>query len=150
MFPGRWIGRGGIARCPDFNPLDFFFWGLMRSLVYKTTIEPPPKDLVGRIFAAAGEIAEDQAMIRKTTKLDKAKTTGAEGGKSSSKLNIVDNKIIDIIGRDTAVIDGLPILETPKAIPGIFLDLQKLEEPFLEILLELQKLQEPFQETQRM
>ncbi|KAL1463799.1 hypothetical protein WDU94_015511 [Cyamophila willieti] len=48
------------------------------------------------------------------TKLDKAKTTGAEGGKSSSKLNIVDNKIIDIIGRDTAVIDGLPILETPR------------------------------------
>ncbi|KAL1459170.1 hypothetical protein WDU94_011177 [Cyamophila willieti] len=71
MFPGRWIGRGGtrhcIARSPDFNPLDFFFfWGLMRSLVYKTTIEPPPKDLVTRIFAAAGEIAEDQAMIRKT------------------------------------------------------------------------------------
>lgn len=69
MFPRRWIGRGGprqwTPRSPDFNPLDYFFWGLMRSLVYKTTIQSP-EDLVARIVAAAGEIAEDQAMIRKT------------------------------------------------------------------------------------
>ena len=37
----------------------------MKSLVYKTTIQSP-EDLVTKIVAAAGEIAEDQAMIRKT------------------------------------------------------------------------------------
>ncbi|KAJ4451308.1 hypothetical protein ANN_02769 [Periplaneta americana] len=37
-FPDRWIGRGGpIAwppRSPDLNPLDFYLWGHLKSLVY--------------------------------------------------------------------------------------------------------------------
>lgn len=37
-FPLRWIGRGGPvswpARSPDLNPLDFFLWGYLKSLVY--------------------------------------------------------------------------------------------------------------------
>lgn len=42
-FANRWIGRGGPQhwppRSPDINPLDFFFWGYLKSLVYTTPIE---------------------------------------------------------------------------------------------------------------
>lgn len=60
-FPNRWIGRNGPvhwpARSPDLNPLDFFFWGHMKQLVYETPVETEV-DLMGRIVAAAGQIAE--------------------------------------------------------------------------------------------
>lgn len=39
VFPRRWIGRRGAvewpARSPDLNPLDYFFWGHMKNVVYK-------------------------------------------------------------------------------------------------------------------
>jgi hypothetical protein len=35
-FPGRWVGRRGPTawppRSPDLTPLDFFTWGLLRTL----------------------------------------------------------------------------------------------------------------------
>jgi hypothetical protein len=41
-FPGRWIGRGSQmpwpARSPDLNPMDFCFWGYMKSIVYREPI----------------------------------------------------------------------------------------------------------------
>ena len=40
IFPNRWIGRRGSmewpARSPDLTPLDFFLWGHVKSIVYKT------------------------------------------------------------------------------------------------------------------
>lgn len=40
IFPNRWIGRRGSmewpARSPDLTPLDFFLWGYVKSIVYKT------------------------------------------------------------------------------------------------------------------
>lgn len=37
-YGNRWIGRGGPvawpARSPDLTPLDFFFWGRVKDLVY--------------------------------------------------------------------------------------------------------------------
>ena len=37
-FPNRWVGRDGpihwSARSPDLTPLDFFFLGYIKSLVY--------------------------------------------------------------------------------------------------------------------
>lgn len=40
QFPGRWIGRRGsferAARSPDLTLLNFFFWGFLKSKVYKT------------------------------------------------------------------------------------------------------------------
>lgn len=57
-YPERWIGRGGPvswpARSPDLTPLDFFLWGHMKQLVYRTEIE-----LVARIVEAAAVIQED-------------------------------------------------------------------------------------------
>ena len=61
QFPNRWIGRNGPvawpARSPDMTPLDFFFWGAMKELVYATPVDSE-LDLVGRIVAAAGDITE--------------------------------------------------------------------------------------------
>lgn len=41
-YGGHWIGRAGPQswppRSPDLNPLDFFLWGHLKSLVYKTPI----------------------------------------------------------------------------------------------------------------
>lgn len=41
-FGNHWIGRGGPVawppRSPDLNPLDFFFWGHCKSLVYSQPI----------------------------------------------------------------------------------------------------------------
>lgn len=45
-FPNRWIGRRGpvewAARSPDMTPMDYFFWGYVKSLVY---LHPAPTDL---------------------------------------------------------------------------------------------------------
>ena len=42
-YEDRWIGRDGPhlwpARSPDLNPLDFFLWGHLKSLVYTTGVE---------------------------------------------------------------------------------------------------------------
>jgi hypothetical protein len=38
---------------PDWNPLDFFLWGYMQSLVYETPVETQ-HDLVARIAVATG------------------------------------------------------------------------------------------------
>lgn len=39
-FPGQWIGRRGSiewpARSPDLSPLDFFLWGHLKSVVFRT------------------------------------------------------------------------------------------------------------------
>jgi len=38
IHPNRWIDRGGRVpwppRSPDLNPLDFFFWGYSKNIVY--------------------------------------------------------------------------------------------------------------------
>lgn len=43
QYPNRWIGRGGPhlwpARSPDLNPLDFYFWGHLKQIVYTTPVE---------------------------------------------------------------------------------------------------------------
>lgn len=43
VFPNRWIGRRGEIewppRSPDLTPLDFFYWGYLKSLIYATPVE---------------------------------------------------------------------------------------------------------------
>lgn len=45
LFPGRWIGRGGPRewppRSPDLNPLDFYLWGYLKSIVYRKGAQTP-------------------------------------------------------------------------------------------------------------
>lgn len=56
----RWIGRGGPKawppRSPDLNPLDFFLWGYMKSLVYSDGEIENVEDLRQRIINAAQRI----------------------------------------------------------------------------------------------
>lgn len=41
-FPSKWIGRAGPIewppRSPDLNPLDFFYWGCIKEMVYSKSI----------------------------------------------------------------------------------------------------------------
>jgi hypothetical protein len=41
-FPGRWVGRDGPIswhpRSPDITPLDFFLWGYVKDIIYKTPV----------------------------------------------------------------------------------------------------------------
>jgi hypothetical protein len=39
----RWIGLGGPTawppRSPDFTPMDFFLWGHIKALIYKSPVD---------------------------------------------------------------------------------------------------------------
>jgi len=54
-FPDKWIGRRGAIewppRSPDLTPLDFFLWGYLKSIVYKT--RPADIDELKRRITAA-------------------------------------------------------------------------------------------------
>jgi hypothetical protein len=43
-FPRRWIWRGGWKqwppRSPDLTPLDFYFWGYVKQIVYSSVPQP--------------------------------------------------------------------------------------------------------------
>ncbi|KAJ4438886.1 hypothetical protein ANN_14840 [Periplaneta americana] len=58
-FPDRWIGRGGpiawLPRSPDLNPLDFYLWGHLKSLVYSSPV-PDLESLRNRIVACSEDI----------------------------------------------------------------------------------------------
>ena len=42
-FSDRWIGRDGPIswppRLPDITPLDFFLWGYVKDIVYRTNVQ---------------------------------------------------------------------------------------------------------------
>ncbi|KAJ4432790.1 hypothetical protein ANN_21429 [Periplaneta americana] len=64
QFSGHWIGRRGPvewpARSPDLTPLDFFFWGYIKNLIYEDKIEN-----MDRTFCSIPEVILAQAsMIR--------------------------------------------------------------------------------------
>lgn len=58
----RWIGRGGpIAwppRSPELNPLDFYMWGHLKELVYKTPVQTR-EELLERIDMAFVRVREN-------------------------------------------------------------------------------------------
>ena len=54
-FPERWIGRDGpipwSPRSPNITPLDFFLWGYVKDIVYRTKVRDV-SDLQQRIIEA--------------------------------------------------------------------------------------------------
>lgn len=71
-FPSRWIGRGSIfpwpARSPDLTVLDFYLWGRIKDLVFKT--RPITRDdIKERIREAVRSIsvAEIETSVNSTT-----------------------------------------------------------------------------------
>lgn len=65
FFDDRWLRRLGPwdwpARSPDLTPLDFFLWGTLKALVYKTPIQNI-EDLQERITTAIAEIRPEQIL----------------------------------------------------------------------------------------
>ena len=66
-FPNRWIGRGRPIlwppRSPNITPMDFFLWGYVKDIVYKTKIRDI-NDLKERIIDAIATV--DEAMLERT------------------------------------------------------------------------------------
>jgi len=65
LFPNRWIGRGGHvewpARSPDLTPMDFFFWGRLKDIVYVQ--RPTTKnDMMQRIRDACQLISGEEIL----------------------------------------------------------------------------------------
>lgn len=65
-YPARWIGRGGPIvwppRSPDLNPVDYYFWGRMKDIVYATEVETR-EDLLERINLAGNMIRQNNFEI---------------------------------------------------------------------------------------
>lgn len=81
-FPDRWIGRNGPImwppRSPDLTPLDFFFWGYVKNLVYAEKIRDL-QHLRERIYAAITTVTPE--MLQNTWRevdyrLDVCRATG--------------------------------------------------------------------------
>lgn len=68
-FPNRWLGRGGPIswppRSPDLNPLDYFFWGYLKSKVYEVEIESR-EHLIQRIEDSCNNLRNNPDLIRKS------------------------------------------------------------------------------------
>uniref|UniRef100_A0A1B6JM23 Tc1-like transposase DDE domain-containing protein n=1 Tax=Homalodisca liturata TaxID=320908 RepID=A0A1B6JM23_9HEMI len=61
-FREKWIGRRGAiewpARSPDLNPLDFFLWGHLKSVIYCTPVACV-EDLRNRITEACRKVTPE-------------------------------------------------------------------------------------------
>lgn len=83
-FPNRWIGRGGPinwpARSPDLNPLDFFFWGFVKSHVYNTRPQNV-NDLRQRIVQACNRVTPEMlSAVRRNLRRRLRTCIAVEGG----------------------------------------------------------------------
>lgn len=75
-FPNRWIGRGSEfawpPRSPDLNPMDFYFWGHLKDLVYKQE-SATREDLLQKIRDGVNTIRnKDDILFRVRGYLNKA------------------------------------------------------------------------------
>jgi hypothetical protein len=67
----QWIGRGGPTawppRSPDLNSCNFYLWGYMKSMVYRTAVNTQD-DLLNRIMLAAERIRNDQDELARVSR----------------------------------------------------------------------------------
>ena len=67
-FRDRWIGRGGPIlwppRSPDLNPLDYYLWGHLKALVYRTPIQDV-QSLPARIMAGCKTIRNTPGILQR-------------------------------------------------------------------------------------
>jgi hypothetical protein len=69
-FRRRWIGRNDPhhwpARSPDLTPMDFYFWGHIKELVYKEGEVETMEELRNLIFNAAEVFRQDGGILEHT------------------------------------------------------------------------------------
>lgn len=69
-YPQRWIGRLGPIpwppRSPDINPMDFYFWGILKNKVYEQPVHTRDQ-LTLRIQEACNEMQNDPNQILRAT-----------------------------------------------------------------------------------
>lgn len=88
-FSEKWIGRGGPVqwppRSPDLTKMDFFLWGYIKWVVYKT---PPttPEDMKARIRSAFRGISEDMLERVETDFRNRLRVCIGENGKHIEHL----------------------------------------------------------------
>lgn len=67
-FGDHWIGRGGPtpwpSRSPDFNPLDFWLWGHLKTIVYATPVNDV-QTLQDRVFNACRNIQQQPGVFQR-------------------------------------------------------------------------------------
>src|SRR5678815_4633570 len=67
-FPNQWIGRGGPvtwpARSADLNPLDYYLWGHLKTLVYSSKIDTV-EDLRLRIMSGIETIKQTPGIFER-------------------------------------------------------------------------------------
>ncbi|EZA62845.1 hypothetical protein X777_01160 [Ooceraea biroi] len=67
-FDNRWIGREGPtawpARSPDLNPLDFYLWNHLKTIVYARPIENA-EDLLQRVEQASQTIRQTAGIFQR-------------------------------------------------------------------------------------
>ncbi|GFS94236.1 uncharacterized protein TNCV_2013261 [Trichonephila clavipes] len=65
-YPGRWNGRGGTIAWPScspgLNPLNFFFWSHLKSLVHETLVATL-EDLITWIVIASNDITSTPDLL---------------------------------------------------------------------------------------
>ncbi|KAK3888480.1 hypothetical protein Pcinc_007462 [Petrolisthes cinctipes] len=67
IYPNRWIGHGVPIRRPprstDLNPLDFYLWGNLKTLVYATEVQSW-EDLWRRVCDGCEQIKHDPGILQ--------------------------------------------------------------------------------------
>lgn len=68
IYPNRWLGRAGPTpwppRSPDLNPLDFYLWGHLKTLVYATEVQSR-EDLWRRVCDACEQIKRNPRILER-------------------------------------------------------------------------------------
>lgn len=83
-FPERWIGRRGplewAPRSPDLTPLDFFLWGHLKTLTYKTAptgVNDLKQRITRHIHSIGNQVLEN---VARETSVRLARCIAAGGG----------------------------------------------------------------------
>lgn len=65
QFGGKWVERGGLLswpdRSPDLNPIHFYLWGNMKSLIHSSPVESI--ETLPQLINEASEVIRDQPGI---------------------------------------------------------------------------------------
>ena len=85
-YTNRWIGRRGPiawpARSPDLNPLDFYLWGHLKTIVYDTPMEV----IRNRIIAACEKNTKYSGIVFKSSTIYATSHRGLKRPKSWPKV----------------------------------------------------------------